>query len=198
MSRFSRQWTIDLTISSEDFRDSFHQVVRKDGAWILEKPFVLADNYYKDFFGAIQQQSFRIWKRTGLLDFKGVPELYGKIIDNGNSIQLELRMINNFRFNYFSMIFLDIIIGFFLFLLFNGITGIGSVVTGTSETVYLIITGLAMCGVAHYIQLKLIDKYLVNLENLYNKVLLTMEVIAKTNQTAVNKIFPKTGQINQQ
>jgi hypothetical protein len=148
MSRFTRQWTIDLNISRQDFREAFHQIVRKDDAWVLEKPFVLANNYYKDFFGAIQQQSFRIWKRPGLLDFKGVPELYGKIIDNGSSIQLELRMINNFRFNYFSMIFLDIIAGFFLFLLFNGITRIGSAMTGTSETAYLIIAGLAMCGVA--------------------------------------------------
>lgn len=180
MSRFSRQWTIDLNISTHDFRDSFHQVVRKDEAWVLEKPFVLANNYYKDFFGAIQQQSFRIWKRPGILDFKGVTELYGKIIDKGNSTQLELRMINNFRFNYFSIIFLDIIIGFFLFLLFNGITRIGSMVTGAYETAYFIVAGLSMCGVAHYIQLKLIDKYLDNLENLYNQALLTMEEMVKT------------------
>jgi len=180
MSRFSREWTIDLNISSQDFHDSFHEVVRKDGALVLGKPFVLANNYYKDFFGAIQQQSFSIWKRPGLLDFKGVPELYGKIIDNGDSIQLELRMINNFRFNHFSLIFLDIIVGFFLFLLFYGITGVGSAVTGTSESVYLIVGGLTMCGVVHYVQLKLIDKYLDTLENLYNQALLTMEATAKT------------------
>src|SRR3954467_12191619 len=99
MSRFSRQWTIDLSIPSQDFLNSFHQVVRNDGVIVLEKPFVLANNQYKDYFGAIQQHSFRMWKRSGFLDVKGVPELYGKIIDKGTSTQLELRMINNFRFN---------------------------------------------------------------------------------------------------
>ena len=180
MSRFNRQWTIDLNISSKDFLDSFHQAIQGDNTAVFVKPFVLANKQFKDFFGSTQQHSFRICKRTGLLDIKGVPELYGRIVDKGSTIQLELRMINNFRFNYFSITFLDIIMGFFLLLLFNGITGIGSGMTGTSETVYLIMTGLAMCGVAHYIQLKLIDRYLDNLENLYNQTLFTIEATAKT------------------
>lgn len=182
MSRFSRQWTVDLNISNQNFHDSFHHVVRKDGGWVLEKPFVLANNHYNDFFGEIQQSSFRIWKRPGLFDFKGVPELYGKIIDNGNLIRLELKLINNFRFNYISVIFSDIIIGFFLFLLFNGITRMGFAVTGTSEIAYIVIGGLAMCCFAHYLQLKLIDRYLDNLEYIYNQTLVTIESTAKTEQ----------------
>jgi hypothetical protein len=182
MSRFGRQWTIELNISSQSFLNAFHLVVQKDGVWVSEKPYVLANKYRKDFFGAIQKTSFRIWKRVGFLDVKGVPELYGKIIDNSNSIQLELRMINNFRFNYVSIIFLDTVIGFFLLLAFNGITGIGSTVTGTFKITYLISVGLAMCCLAHYLQLKLIDRYLDNLTNLYNQVLLTIESTAKTKR----------------
>jgi hypothetical protein len=180
MSRFSRKWTIDLNISSESFLDSFHRVIQDDNAVVLEKPFVLANKQYKDFFGAIQQHSFRIWKRTGLLDIKGVPELYGKIIDNGSTTHLELRMVNNFRFNYFSIIFLDIIISFLLLLVLSGIVRIDLVVTGTAEAAYLIIIGLVMFGVAHFIQLKLIDRHLNNLKKLYNQTLLTIEASSKT------------------
>jgi hypothetical protein len=179
MSQFSRQWTLDLNISSGEFRNFFHQVIKNDNVVLLEKPFILANNQYKDFFGAVQEHSFSIWKRTGLLDIKGAPALYGKIIDNGDSISLELSMINNFRFNYFSMFLPDIIFGFLLLLLFNGITGIGSKLTGTTETTYLVITGLAMSAIAHYLQLNLIRRYLDNLVNLYNQALLTIEARVK-------------------
>lgn len=182
MSRFSRQWTIDLNISNQNFFDSFHHVVRKGGDVILENPFFLANNEYNDFFGAIQQSSFRMWKRPGSLDFKGVPELYGKIIDNGNSIQLELKLINNFRFNYISIVFSDVFIGFSVFFIFNAITRMGAAMTGASEVAFIVIGGLAMSGVVHYFQLKRIDRYLDNLEDLYNNTLLTIESTAKTEQ----------------
>jgi hypothetical protein len=182
MSRFGRQWTIELHISSQSFLNAFHLVVQRDEVWVSEKPYILANNHHKDFFGAIQKGSFRIWKRPGLFDFRGVPEVYGKITDNGSSIQLELIMINNFRFNYFSILFLDIVIGFFLLLVFNGITGMGSTMTGMFRISYLITVGLAMCCLAHYLQLKLIDRYLDNLTNLYNRVLLTIESTARTKR----------------
>jgi hypothetical protein len=182
MSRFNRQWTIELNISVQQFRHTFHRVVQSDERWVLAKPFVLANKQYKDFFGAIQQLTFRIWKRRGVLDFKGVPELYGKIIDKDNSIQLELRIMNNFLFNYFSIIISDLVIAFFLFLVFNGITGIGARLTGVAATAYIIIAGLTMSFVAHYIQLKLVDKYLDNLKDLYTRVLLTTESAANASE----------------
>src|ERR1700750_302081 len=142
MSRFSRQWTIELNISVQQFRHSFHQVVHTDEAWVLAKPFGLANKQNKDFFGSIQELTFRIWKRRGVLDFKGVPELYGKIIDKDNLIQLELRMVNNFQFNYFSILVSDLLVGFLLLLFFNAITGFGGRLTGEYQTAYLIICGL--------------------------------------------------------
>lgn len=50
MSGFSRQWTVDLNISNQNFLDLFHHVVRKDGEWALEKPFISANNHYKDIY----------------------------------------------------------------------------------------------------------------------------------------------------
>jgi hypothetical protein len=176
MSKFDRNWCLQLQTNKEKFSNAFYDVVTKDNKFVLQI-MSLASNVDKDFFGTIGSDTFTIWKRPGIFDSN--PNnftLNGKIISNVNSLTLNLELSNNFPLKYTIKRFVaNIIITAIFFLLLTRMIWTFHLLSGKMTSIYLFVSIPTLFALGYLLQTKIIEMYLVWLADLYNKVLRRIE-----------------------
>jgi hypothetical protein len=176
MSKFNPSWTLQLQTTKENFSNAFYDVVTKDNKFVLQI-ISLADNIDKDFFGAIYNDSFTIWKRPGIFDTNPNSfTLNGKITNDANSLTLKLEISNNFPLSYTIKRFVvNIVITAFFFLLLTRMLWAFHLLTGNMTPIYLFVSIPTLFVLGYFLQTKIIEMYVARLVDLYNSVLRQIE-----------------------
>ena len=176
MFKFDRTWTLQLQTNKEKFCDAFYEVVNKDNNKIILQNTGLGNLIGKDFFGTLRSETFTIWKRKGIFDLSSTGlNLDGKIIPEKNYLKLELRILNNFVFNYVKLFIIAIILTAITFFLVTRLISFIVPISDKLFATYSFITIPILFIIIFYSQLKIIDIYLDRLKNLYDRVLEKIE-----------------------
>jgi hypothetical protein len=181
MSRFDRNWTLQLQTDKENFCAAFYKVVSKETGKLVLRNIDLGNTVGRDFFGILRNETFTIWKRKGLFDLNSTGLfLDGKMVEGKNYLVLELRILNNLAFNYIRIFIISIPLTAVIFLLLTRSVSLIKPIPGNIFTMYSFITITILFMLVYWLQLKDIYKYLDKLSSSYNGVLKKIGSYAKS------------------
>ena len=179
MSKFDRNWTLQLQTDKEKFCAAFYEVVNKETGKLVLQNIGSGNAVGRDFFGILRNETFTIWKRKGLFDLNSTGlVLDGKMVAGRNYLTLELRILNNFVFNYIRTFIITIPLTAVIFLLLTRSISLIKPIPGNIFTMYSFITITILFMLVFWLQLKITDKYLDKLSSSYNEVLKKIESYA--------------------
>lgn len=176
MSKFDRNWVLELETDKEKFCDAFFDVINKDSNKMIIENIGIGNSIDSDFFGTLRDETFTIWKRKGIFDLNSNGVILDrKMIADNKYLKLELRILNNFAFNYVRLFISAIPFTGIILFLFTRLISLFKPIPGNLFNLYLFITIPVLFVAVFYLQIKIIDKYLDRLCALYNSVLKKIE-----------------------